>query len=229
MKDRSKRIVLVLCTKNEEKNILDVLKSAKKYVDKIIVVDGNSKDKTIEMVKKYKDIDIFYDSGKGKGEAIRIAINKSNINDVLIFMDADGSHLPSDIPLILEEFNKGSDLVIASRGKGGSDELSGDFEKCIRLIGSTIITMIINLRFKSNITDSQNGFRIISAKLAKKINLKENGFSIEQEMLMKMLKNKYKVSEIASHEYARKHGDSNIKLSTETYKYLRSLIRGICF
>lgn len=220
--------VLILCTKNEENTILDVINSSKKYVEDIVVIDGNSKDGTVSLIEKNnKNINIYFDNGKGKGDAIKLAIKKCKKNRVLVFMDADGSHEPNDIPKLIDKINEGYDLVVASRGTGGSDELSGSFEKCIRMIGSIIITMVINLRYKSNVTDSQNGFRAIRSDVAKKINLKENGFSIEQEMLMKVLKNKYKVAEISSHEYCRKCGKSNINLYVETWRYLFSLIKGI--
>jgi dolichol-phosphate mannosyltransferase len=218
---------LVICSKNEEKTIAGVIQKSKKYVDRIIVVDGHSTDKTVKLAKTAGG-EVVFDHRKGKGEAIRMAIEMTDNEGITIFMDADGSHEPRDIKKLVEPIEKGrADLVIASRGRGGSDELSGSVEKFIRLIGSSIITMVINLRFKSNITDSQNGFRAIKSSIAKKLGLRENSFAIEQEMLMKVLKNHYRVGEISSHEYERKFGRSRIKLNIETWRYLFSLIRDI--
>jgi glycosyltransferase involved in cell wall biosynthesis len=221
------RRVLVICAKNESKTIGEVIDQSRKFVKIILVVDGHSKDGTLRVAKKH-GAETMVDAGVGKGAAIRQAIDWAKKNDVLIFMDADGSHEPKDIPSLAEPIEGGeADLVIASRGLGGSDELSGTTGKFVRLIGSSIITMVINMRYNSGVTDSQNGFRSIRADVAKKLGLRENGFAIEQEMLMRSLKKEYRVVEIPSHEYERRNGDSKIKLRVETWKYLASLVRGI--
>ena len=54
-----------------------------------------------------------------------------------------------------------ADLVIGSRGRGGSDELHGTIEQFIRYVGSQLITLAINYRWNVRLTDSQNGFRAI--------------------------------------------------------------------
>lgn len=164
---------------------------------------------------------------KERGAAVRLGIKKAK-GDILVFMDGDGSHNPCDIPKLLKPImKKKADLVIASRGKGGSDELHGDLEKTLRLIGSAIITLIINWRFGVDLTDSQNGFRAIKKKVAQDLNLKENIFTIDQEMIIKALKKGYKIIEIASHEYERKYGRSKIRLSTMSWRYLWCLIKDI--
>ena len=217
---------VVICTKNEERTISEVIKGAKKYADELLVVDGHSKDKTREIAKKL-GARVFLDGGKGKGEATRVGIEKAK-GEIIVFIDADGSHEPRDIPKLIKPIIQGkADLVVASRGRGGSDELHGDFEKLLRLIGSTIITLVINMRFKAELTDSQNGFRAIKKAVAQKLDLKENIFTVEQEMIMKALKMSYRIEEIPSHEYARKHGKSRINLLTMGWRYVWCLIKNI--
>lgn len=220
------KISLIICAKNEEKSIQTVIKSAKPYVNEIIVVDGCSIDNTAKYAK-IQHVSVIKDNGLGKGAGIQTGI-KAAKGSIIVFMDADESHDPNDIPFLVKPIiqNK-ADLVIASRGKGGSDELSGSFEKNIRMLGSLIITSIINLRFNNKITDSQNGFRAIKKSVAKSINLTENGFPIEQEMVIKTLKQGYIILEIPSHEYARKYGISRICLKTMSLKYLWSIVKNI--
>jgi len=105
--------------------------------------------------------------------------------------------------------------------------LHGDTNKCLRLIGSALITMAINLRWKQNITDSQNGFRAIKTDMAKTLDLKENITTIEQEMIMKALRKGCRISEIPTHEYARKHGKSVISLRRVWFRYVYSVIKNI--
>lgn len=223
---KEKKISIVICSKNEALTIAGVIENVKPYGDEILVIDGHSKDGSLKIAKNLR-CRVFLDSGKGKGAAVRLGIKKSR-GEIIVFIDADGSHEPKDIPKLVKPILEGvADLVIASRGKGGSDELHGDFEKLVRLIGSTIITLIINQRFRVQLTDSQNGFRAIKRRVALNLNLEENITSVEQEMIIKALKKGYKVCEIPSHEYARKTGKSHINLLTMGPRYVWCLIKNI--
>jgi len=166
---------------------------------------------------------------KGKGDAVRCAIEEAS-GEIIVFIDADGSHDPQDIPKLIKPIEEGkADLVIASRRKGGSDELYGDWNKFFREFGSNIITLLINHKFKTAITDSQNGFRAISKRAAKELDLKENITTIEQEMLIKVLKKGFKVAEAPSHEDKRKFGQSIIKLSKVWWRYIYSCLKYLYF
>jgi len=221
------KVSLIIAIKNEAKTIASVIKESQKCVDEILVIDGHSNDDSRKIAEKL-GANVFLDNGKGKGAAIRLGIKKATGN-ILVFIDGDGSHNPKDIPKLIKPIVKGeADLVVASRGKGGSDELHGNLEKTIRLIGSAaIITLVINLRFGTDLTDSQNGFRAISKEVARKLDLKENIFTVEQEMVIKVLKGGYRIVEIASHEYERRYGNSRIELLTMSWRYIWCLVKNI--
>jgi dolichol-phosphate mannosyltransferase len=196
------------------------------YCDELLVVDGHSTDGTRDLVESY-GVRVVLDNKKGKGDAIRVGAEAST-HHIVVFMDADGSHDPSDIPYLTEliKSNK-ADLVIGSRGRGGSDELHGDIEKLMRMVGSDMILIGINLRWKQKLTDSQNGFRAIRKDVICSLGLVENITTIEQEMTMKCLKKGYKVSEVPTHEYSRKHGESTISLRRVWFRYIYSFIKNI--
>lgn len=216
----------VILTRNEEGGIADVVRSTKPFVDDIYIVDGHSKDRSREIAAA-EGAKVLLDNGKGKGGGIRTAINKID-SDILVFIDADGSHDPQDIPKLVAPIKEGrADMVVGSRGRGGSDELHGDIQKLLRMIGSDIILIAINYRWKCRLTDSQNGFRAIRTRAARDLNLKENITTIEQEMTMKCLKKGYKVDEIPAHEYARKHGQSSIRLGKVWFRYIWSAVKNL--
>ncbi len=223
----SVKVSVVIPAKNEAPTIRDIIREAKKHAFEVLVIDGNSEDATRKIAEEEGAI-VFQDAGKGKGMAVRLGIEKAR-GDVIVFIDADGSHDPKDIPkLILPIFPKDeADMVIASRGKGGSDELMGDIDKCLRQIGSEIIVLMIVLRWRQKLTDAQNGFRAIKAGLAKSLDLKEKISTIEQEMVMKVLKKGCRISEVPSHEYARKYGTSAIVLSKVWMRYGYSLLKNL--
>ena len=221
-------ILVIIPTKNEEATITEVIEGVKPYAQEILVVDGHSKDTTREKAKK-SGAKIILDGGLGKGEAIRKA-SKEARGEILVFVDADGSHNTKDIPFLIEPIEKGkAELVIGSRLLGGSDELSGSFEKTLRLLGTHLINFLISTRFHKHITDSQNGFRAIRKSIIMGLDLKENITTIEQEMVIKALKKGYRLMEIPSHEYARKFGKSKISLLRHSWRYIFSLIKYLYF
>lgn len=204
-------ISVVIPTKNEEATIGEVIDSVKPYCDEVLVVDGHSTDNT-QKVSAEHGARFVLDEGKGKGDGIRTGI-RCAAGDVIVFMDADGSHEPADIPkLAMPIIEKSADMVVGCRMTGGSDELHGDIGKFMRFIGSMIITLIINYRWNVRLTDVQNGFRAIKKNVADNINLTSNDFTIEEEMVMKCLRHGFRVINVPAHEYARKVGKSKIVL-----------------
>lgn len=212
-------VTIVIPTKNEEKSISEIIESVSLYGNEVLVVDGHSKDRTRDIAAR-KGARIVLDGGKGKGDGIRTAIREAK-GDIIVFIDADGSHIPADIPELVKPIKEGkSDMVIASRMRGGSEELYGNISEAFRLIMSVFINLIINYRFGACITDSQNGFRAIKKSVAEKLDLKANKFDVEEEMLMKCLKEGFIVSEIPSRELKRKYGKSNINLWKMWHRYM---------
>lgn len=215
---------LVLFTKNEGRTIKSLLEESSNYIDKndIFVIDGHSQDNTTRIVSEM-GVKLFLDPKKGKGSAIRFAINNIE-RDILIFMDSDGSHRPEEIRSLLEPFwkDKKIDMVIGSRFLGGSEELCSRPSEIIRLMGNIIGTFLVNLRWKARLTDIQNGFRAIKRNTFREMFLSEDSFAIEQEMVMKCLQNGRKIVEVPSFEIKRRYGKSHIKPLRMLPKYIDS-------
>ncbi|MBS3095213.1 glycosyltransferase family 2 protein [Candidatus Woesearchaeota archaeon] len=117
MKDK---ISIIIPTRNEERTIGTIIKQTSKYSSDIIVVDGHSKDSTRDIAQSLK-ARVILDNSKGKGAALRIAVQNTT-REIVLFMDADGSHETSDIPRLIKPILEDkADLVVASRMLGGSD------------------------------------------------------------------------------------------------------------
>ncbi|HEX9782755.1 MAG TPA: glycosyltransferase family 2 protein, partial [Opitutaceae bacterium] len=174
-------VTAIIPARNEERCIGEIIEKTKPFCDEIVVVDGHSKDRTAEIARGCGDgVRVVTDNGKGKGDAVRVGAFAARY-ETIVYLDADGSHDPKDIPALVEPIKKGeADLVIGSRGRGGSDELHGDVEKLLRMIGSDVILIGINLRWKQSLTDSQNGFRAIRTEVMRSLDTKENITTIEQ-------------------------------------------------
>jgi glycosyltransferase involved in cell wall biosynthesis len=218
-------VTVVVPSKNEAGLIGEIVDAVRPYGD-VLVVDGHSTDETREIAKAH-GARVVLDGGRGKGQAIRQSLGETT-SDIVVFIDADGSHDPKDIPALVAPIAAGAaDLVIGSRGKGGSDELHGTLEQFIRYIGSQLIMLAINYRWNVRLTDSQNGFRAIRRDVAVALDMKSNLTTIEQEMLMLALKKGYRVDEIASHEYERRWGTSKVVVWKLWWAYIWSFLRNI--
>jgi len=225
---RKMKITAVIAAKDEEETIQAIVRESADYVDEVLVVDGHSKDNTAFLAEQ-AGAKVVSDHGKGKGDAIRKGIMEAE-GEAIVFLDADGSHSPRDIPRLTAPILAGeSDHVTGSRMKGGSDELHGDLGKFIRMLGSDIITLGINYRFNVRLTDSQNGFRAIRTSTARDLGLVENITTIEQEMIIKTLKKGYRVTEVPSHEYRRISGDSRIDVKKVAFRYVYSWLKYLIF
>lgn len=220
---------VVIFAKNEEKSIIDIIDKVLNYVslENIFVVDGHSRDNTVSLAQG-RGVAVLTDSKKGKGCAVQLAINSID-RDILVFLDADGSHRPEEISTLLAAFlaDESVTLVIGSRFKGGSEELREGFCERIRLLGNRISTFTVNKIWKTNLTDVQNGFRAVKRRKMQELNLTENSFAIEQEMVMKCLKKGDGVIEVPSWELRRKHNKSHINPLRMFPLYILSFIKNI--
>jgi dolichol-phosphate mannosyltransferase len=221
-------VSVVIAAKQEAPSIGTVIERANRYARDIVVVLGASSDGTGE-VAAGKGARVIADGGRGKGEAIRRAIPLID-TAVAVFLDADGSHDPEDIPLLVEPILKGeADHVAASRLRGGSSELHGGFDEFLRLAGSSFITACINRRFRCALSDSQNGFRAIRTSVLRQLDLRENTTTIEQEMTIKTLRQGWRMAEVPSHEHRRLHGASHIRVWRSAPRYGYSLLKYLFF
>jgi len=220
------KVSVVIPTLNEEATVAEIIAGCKPFADELIVVDGHSTDRTRELAEN-GGAKVILDHGKGKGEALRTAAEQVQGN-IVVFIDADGSHDPADIPKLLQPLLRDeADHVSGSRLIGGSSELHGTFNECFRLMGSSLITACINWRFHVCLSESQNGFRAIKTAVLRQLDLREEITTIEQEMIIQTLKKGFRMAEVPTHEHKRKIGTSHIKLRKVWWRYVYSLIKGL--
>lgn len=223
---KGKRVVSVILARNEERTIAEAVLGAKPFVHDVVVMDGRSTDRTADVARE-AGARVMADPGRGKGSAIRASLDLVEA-DVLVFMDADGSHDPADIPRLAGAVARGdADLAVGSRFAGGSDELSVNIGQLIRTIGNISMNIAINKRWGTELTDTLNGFRAIRRDAGRRAELREDTHTIEQEMVMKMLRHRFRVTNIAAHEYPRKFGESHIRIWREWPKFVWCVIANL--
>lgn len=217
---------IVIPALNEEATIEPVLVATRQLTDDLVVVDGRSTDRTVELALRH-GARVVTDNGLGKGDAIRVGLDNVR-HSITVFVDADGSHDIEDVVRLVAPIAAGeADLVMGSRMLGGSEELFGSLYEVLRLIGSLVISLTINYRFGMRFTDYQNGFRAIRTDVGRRIGTTSNITTIEQEMAMKCLQYGFRVAEVPTHESRRQGGESKISVMHVAHQYVWNLLRGV--
>jgi dolichol-phosphate mannosyltransferase len=217
-------ISVIVPVRDEAENLAAFLPLVRPYADELIVVDGHSKDDSAAIARPLADALVF-DNGRGKGDGLRCGVAVAS-HDIVVFIDADFSHDPDDIPKLVAPIRAGDAThVHGSRMLGGSDELFHDIPNYIRLFGSVTITLGINLRFGVRITDSQNGFRALRKSLFEALETRELGTTIEQELVIKTLAAGHTLVEVPTHEFSRRGGHSKISVRRDWPRYVYSWMK----
>lgn len=218
------KVSLVIPTRNEEGCIGRVLREIpRKFVDEVIVVDGHSTDNTIAEAKKFlkKKDKLIHQSKLGYGAAFMEGFKKVT-GDVVIMMDADGSHNPVDIKKIVNKLKTGCEFVMASRyAKGGKS----DDDTLIRFLGNKIFTWMTNVVHRTNVTDSLYLFSAISTKELNKLKLSSHGFEFCTEIIVKAHKRGLRFAEVPTTERKRYAGKSKVNSIVHGFKILRMILR----
>lgn len=220
------RITVIIPARNEGDVVLDVARAAQLVAAEVIVVDGHSTDGSPERLRA-AGITVLPDRGLGKGDALRCGFDAAT-GEVIVTMDADGSHDADEIPALVAPIEAGNaDLVIGCRMRGGSDEFAGTWTMFVRLWGNNFLTQVINTRYGVSLTDTQNGFRAIRAEAVRELRLTENLHTIELEMVLQALKRGLHVEQVPAHEFARRAGHSSLSVIEQTPAFLWCLLRNL--
>jgi dolichol-phosphate mannosyltransferase len=219
-------VTIVILARDEEHTIAEAVTNASGWCREVLVMDGCSSDGT-EAAARKAGARVVKDDGRGKGAAIRQSLGLVE-TEFVVFMDADGSHDAHDTPkLVAPRVDGTADLCVGSRFAGGSDELSVSIGQLIRTIGNILMNIAINNRWNVELTDTLNGFRAVRRDAALRVGLKENSHTIEQEMVMKILRHGMKVVNAPTHEYKRRFGESHIRIWREWPRFVWCVIENV--
>jgi len=219
-------ISVVVPAYNEEEVIGLFLKEFKKARIpgnfELIVVNDGSTDNTEKIIKKfqkgYKKLRLVsYFPNKGFGHAIRVGFSQCR-GDTIVTMDSDLSHPPSMIGKMVEEID-GFDMIVASRYIGVKKK------QYKRYYLSKFTNLVTRFLIRSNIKDITSGFRVYRADKLKALNTKEEGFEVEMEIFVKLLKNSCRIKETPLPLIDRKGGESKFIILRDGPRYCFSLFK----
>ncbi|OGG33250.1 hypothetical protein A3I80_02300 [Candidatus Gottesmanbacteria bacterium RIFCSPLOWO2_02_FULL_40_10] len=220
---------LIILTRNEIDGVKNLFKKIPfKKVDEYFAVDYKSSDGTVEYFLKNK-IPVLKQKNPGRAEAFYLAFKKAK-GKYLIFFSPDGNEDPADIPKLVKQLIKGADMAIASRFTKKSRNEEDDNILKFRAWANRGFTLLVNVIWKSKITDSINGYRAIRKTSFHKLKLDAKGYAVEFQMTIRALKLKMKIVEIPTREGKRvggKSGSAAIPTGIKfIYYFLREIIKG---
>ena len=185
-------IAVVIPAYQAEYSVGDVVRRARQIIDNVVVVDDGSSDKTAEAAEAAGARLLRHSRNRGKGRALHTAfvdLFERGVERVLT-LDADGQHLPEDIPLLLATARSGADLVIGSR-----DHLFGEMHP-VRRTSNRCSSFLISTVAGQTLSDFQSGFRLYTRPLIDATGFPEPRFEAESAVAVRAIRFGFRVATV---------------------------------
>lgn len=215
-------VSVVIPAMNEARNISWVLQRIPDYVDEVILVDGFSRDDTVEVARRVMpSVHVVQQRGMGKGAAMRTGFEAATSTYVVV-LDCDGSMDPSEIDYYVNALDQGYDLVKGSREMAGGASL--DITP-VRRLGNHVLAHTVNVLWGSEFSDLCYGYLAFRRDRLDDLALTGRGFEIETEIAIHAIEAGLRIAEVPTVELLRQHGTSNLHAWRDGRRILGYLMR----
>jgi glycosyltransferase involved in cell wall biosynthesis len=211
---------------NEELTIGNVIERVTAVMQKIgfkyeiIVVDDCSADRSLEISKSQGSKVFSLKKHMGKGYALRAGFAKAK-GEIITTIDSDGSHRPEELPQLLTPiFQNKSDLIIGSRYLSQKPVAA----KKLNALGVRLFNYLIRILTRARVSDSQSGYRVMKSEVLRNMSLESGGYEIESEMLVKTVRQRFRVREVPISFEQRTYGTSRLDPMVDGFKILLSIV-----
>lgn len=231
---RAPKVSIVIPTLNEARNIPYVFARIPEDTYEVILVDGRSVDRTVEVAQELRpDVCVVPQTRRGKGNALACGFEAAK-GDVIAMVDADGSADPAEIPRFVAALVDGADFAKGTRFApgGGSRDITR-----LRHLGNSFLTSCFNVCYRRRYSDLCYGYNVFwrefvpilgldasSPSRTDEVPLPGDGFEVETLIHVRVAKAGLRVTEVPSYEYSRIHGVSNLNAVRDGVRVMRTIM-----
>lgn len=191
------KIAIVIPVFNEAEVIVQVIEEIRKHdYYCLVVVDDGSADNSFEKATAVGALTLRHRINRGKGAAIKTGVSAANLleADIVVTMDGDGQHDPSDVSKLIEPIlNDEADVVLGSRQLN-----RGEMPK-IKVLANMVGNFFTWLFYGLWVSDSQSGFRAYSQYAALIIDTKADKYEYDSKVIREIKNNRLRFTEVPVH------------------------------
>ena len=217
-------VTVVIPCLNEEENITECVTRALTTMrdagidGEVVVADNASEDRSAELATA-AGARVVAEPRRGYGSAYLAGFNAAR-GKYLVMADADLTYDFSEIPKFVEHLEGGSELVMGDR----MDNIHpGAMPWLHRYVGNPILTGILNLFFRTGVSDAHCGMRALRRDVLPRLDLRTTGMEFASEMVIRASKEKLRISEFPI-EYHPRGGESKLSSFRDGWRHLRFLL-----
>ena len=215
--------------KNTIEEIVHAVRAAPVENKEIIVVDDCSQDGTQtvlkEKISQLVDQIIYHPTNHGKGAALRSGFAAAT-GDIILVQDADLEYSPEDYPVLLDPLISGkADAVFGSRFMGGRPHRVLFFW---HMVGNKFLTLLSNMFTNLNLTDMETGYKAFKASLIKSIQIEEDRFGVEPEIIAKLARTDCRIYEVGISYTGRTYAEGKKITWKDGVRAIRAILKYNC-
>jgi glycosyltransferase involved in cell wall biosynthesis len=217
-------ISVVIPCLNEAENIERCVAAALEAIAKmgvhgeVVVADNASEDDSAQLAER-AGARVVIESRRGYGSAYLAGFAASR-GRYIVMADADLTYDFNEIPRFVEELEKGAEMVIGDRM---NNIHPGAMPWLHRYVGNPILTGLLNLFFRTGISDAHCGMRALRRDVLPRLDLRTTGMEFASEMVIRASKENLRIAEFPI-EYHPRGGESKLSSFRDGWRHLRFLL-----
>ena len=225
VKNKNILVSVVMPCLNEEETLGTCIQKAQNTLEEldiqgeVVVADNGSTDASVEIAERL-GARVVHQPLRGYGAAYLAGISAAE-GQYIVIGDSDDTYDFTDLERFITPLRDGCDFVIGNRLKG--EILPGAMPKLHRYLGNPVLTGILNVLFRSGVSDAHCGMRSFTREAYQQMELQTTGMEFASEMVINATKADLKIKEIPI-TYSPRKGESKLNSFRDGWRHLRFML-----
>jgi glycosyltransferase involved in cell wall biosynthesis len=218
-------VTVVIPCLNEAEGIVSVVKEAQEAlraagVDGEVIVVDNASDDDSAALARAAGATVVTEPRRGYGSAYLAGLASAR-GEYIVMADADGTYPLDRLGEFIERLRAGADMVLGSRFKGTIEP--GAMPWPNRYLGNPLLTGMLNLLFRSGVSDAHCGLRAVRRDVVPDLQLSATGMEFASEMVIKAGKRHLRIDEVPI-DYRVRIGESKLSRFSDAWRHVRFML-----